>query len=149
MTLRAITTTCALMLLASACAASSPAVSNVYGPPGLGTNGPETPRDSEGTSLDKEQIRAVIHAHRESVRACYESLLGRNTQAVGKIRVQFIVSKDGHVEEASAVESSLGDSEFQSCVAFVVLQMKFPSAGKITSVTYPFIFKQADAQRTE
>lgn len=112
------------------------------GTPGLGGPVPGRPLGS----LDKEQIRQVIHANRAAVRACYDAALGRVPGLAGKVAVHFVISPGGPVASASVAEDTVGDAPLAACITAAVQTWVFPKpkGDGVVVVTYPFIFKRAD-----
>lgn len=96
-------------------------------------------------SLDKELIRKVIHANRNSIKYCYESQLNRFPKLDGKVAVRFIISPEGSVKQSNVAQSTVNNAELEACVAGRVRTWTFPKpkGGGMVVVTYPFIFKQS------
>jgi len=96
-------------------------------------------------SLDKELIRQVIHRNRNQIRYCYESQLTRHPKLSGKIAVKFVITASGTVASSQVAQTSVNNSELETCIASRVQTWIFPKpkGGGVVIVTYPFILKQS------
>jgi outer membrane biosynthesis protein TonB/pSer/pThr/pTyr-binding forkhead associated (FHA) protein len=92
--------------------------------------------------LTAQEIMAVIRAHLNEIRHCYEQLLQRSPSASGKIAVNFVVSLSGGVSTASVAEATLNDSVMRGCVTGHIQRWEFPKprGGQPVTVNYPFVF---------
>ncbi len=97
----------------------------------------------EGTCLDKELIRKVIHENIGKFRYCYESRLTSNPKLAGKVSVRFGIESSGRVATSNVVQSTAGDPELDRCVAERTRLLNFPSrkSDGLVLVTYPFVFR--------
>jgi pSer/pThr/pTyr-binding forkhead associated (FHA) protein len=119
---------------------------------GGGSFGKKRERGSLGTiggtptilgGLDKSLIDAVIKRNMSQIRYCYQRELAKNPSLGGKIKVKFVIAKDGSVSKASIEGSTMGagGKPVESCIAGRFLKFKFPEPnGGIVIVKYPFIF---------
>lgn len=100
--------------------------------------------DAPGVSggLTAQEIMAVIRAHLNEIRHCYEQLLQRSPNASGKIAVEFVVALAGNVSSVKVTESSLNDSVMRGCVTGKIQRWDFPKprGGSPVTVNYPFVF---------
>lgn len=100
--------------------------------------------DAPGVSggLTAQEIMAVIRAHLNEIRHCYEQLLQRSPSASGKIAVEFVVALSGNVSTVKVAEASLNDSVMRGCVTGKIQRWDFPPprGGAPVTVTYPFVF---------
>jgi TonB family protein len=96
-------------------------------------------------SLDKELIRQVIHRNRNQIRYCYESQLTRFPKLSGKVAVKFVITASGTVTSSQVAQSTVNNSELETCIAGRVQTWVFPKpkGGGVVIVTYPFILKQS------
>ncbi len=96
-------------------------------------------------SLDKELIRQVIHRNRNQIRYCYESQLTRHPKLSGKVAIKFVITASGTVASSQVSQSTLGNTELETCIASRVQTWIFPKpkGGGVVIVTYPFILKQS------
>jgi hypothetical protein len=95
--------------------------------------------------LDKASIKAVIGVYRHEVRGCYEKRLVEDAKLAGTTTATFTIAPDGTVSAASA---SGFDAAIDACVAAVFKDMMTfpaPEAGGSVEVSYPFVFKVAEA----
>lgn len=93
--------------------------------------------------LDKSLIDAVIKRNMSQIRYCYQRQLAKNPTLNGKIKVKFVIAKDGSVSKASIDSSTMGGAgkPVQSCIVGRFKKFKFPKPnGGIVIVKYPFIF---------
>ena len=93
--------------------------------------------------LDKSLIDAVIKRNMSQIRYCYQRQLAKNPSLSGKIKVKFVIAKDGSVSKASIDSSTMGGAgkPVQSCIVGRFKKFKFPKPnGGIVIVKYPFIF---------
>jgi hypothetical protein len=93
--------------------------------------------------LDKELIRKVIRANLGGVRACYQHALTRVPSLEGKVSVKFSIGLEGNVPSSALAQSTVGNSQLESCVVDRMRVLQFPRSRGIAVVTYPFIFHQA------
>jgi TonB family protein len=92
--------------------------------------------------LTAQEIMAVIRAHLNEIRHCYEQLLQRSPSASGKISVNFTVALSGNVSSVSVAEATLNDSVMRGCVTGHIQRWDFPKprGGQPVTVNYPFVF---------
>jgi len=93
--------------------------------------------------LDKSLIDAVIRRNMSQIRYCYQRQLAKNPSLNGKIKVKFVIAKDGSVSKASIESSTMGSAgkPVSSCIVGRFKRFKFPKPnGGIVIVKYPFIF---------
>lgn len=101
---------------------------------------PQDPTIAGG--LDAEIIRRVIRERRREVQACYEAELQRNPDLSGRVVFNFVITPDGSVASATVKESSLNNSDVESCIANRMRRWRFPEprGGGLVRVDYPFQF---------
>ena len=92
--------------------------------------------------LTTQEVQNVIRANLNQIRHCYEQLLQRSPRASGKIKMKFVVARNGRVSSASIISSTVRDSRMKSCVTSKVRRWKFPKprGGQSVKVNYPFVF---------
>lgn len=102
----------------------------------------DTPKMSE-EGLSKDEVGKVIHSHLAEVRYCYESAMIRNSDAQGKLVVDFIIEGSGLIKSAKVNNSNIKDSSLDHCIISRLEKWKFPrpKGGVSVAVSYPFIFK--------
>lgn len=100
--------------------------------------------DVEG-GLDPEVIAQFIRARLGEILYCYERQLSINPALYGKVTTQFLIGSGGQVEIARVTQTSLKNASVESCVTQRIQKWKFPTpkGGSQVSVTYPFLFKNA------
>jgi hypothetical protein len=94
-----------------------------------------------------DAIRAVIRAHIEAVRSCYEQELTATPQLVGRITVTFVIGPDGSVRSDAHVSSEAwqgGDEpgrRVSACILEVVRTLPFAPTNvmQLVGVHYPFV----------
>ncbi len=92
--------------------------------------------------LSQEEIMGVINKNINQIRHCYEVLLQSSPSANGKIKVQFVISLDGSIAQASVAQTTISDAEMNNCVVGRLKRWTFPKPRGSAPVTvnYPFNF---------
>ncbi|MFT3839763.1 MAG: AgmX/PglI C-terminal domain-containing protein [Myxococcaceae bacterium] len=95
--------------------------------------------------LDKDLVRKVIHANAAAYRYCYEQRLNSHPSLAGKVSVRFGINPAGQVPTATIAQSTVGDTELDTCVLGRTKLLQFPArkTDGLVLVTYPFVFKAA------
>ena len=95
--------------------------------------------------LTQQEIRAVINAHINEIRHCYEQLIQRAPNSAGRVEVNFTVALSGRVSVVSIGAATLSDVVTRGCITGVVKRWSFPSprGGQPVEVSYPFSFSPA------
>lgn len=98
------------------------------------------------TGIDREAVRQVIRKNLKSFEACYHQLLKRNSEAHGKIEIEWDIIEKGKVDDVSVASSSLDDAPFNECMVTAMKKLTFPApaANQIARIKYPFVFTSAD-----
>lgn len=93
-------------------------------------------------ALDKSLIDEVIRRQMNRIRYCYQRVLTKKPTLAGKLVEKFVISKDGTVASAQTKTTTLNDTEVESCISGVFMNMQFPEpkGGGIVIVSYPFVF---------
>lgn len=114
----------------------------------LGGRGKGTTRITSGTTivkggLDKEVIARIVRRHQNEIKYCYEKELQKDPNLYGKVAVLWIIDGTGAVARATIAQTTMGNSNVESCILTRVRRWRFPSpkGGGIVQVTYPWIFK--------
>ena len=92
--------------------------------------------------LDKSLIDAVLKRNMSQIRYCYQRQLDKKPSLNGKIKVKFVIARDGSVSKASIASSTMGAAgkPIQSCIVGRLKKFKFPKPnGGLVIVKYPFI----------
>ncbi|GDX81841.1 hypothetical protein LBMAG42_36520 [Deltaproteobacteria bacterium] len=94
--------------------------------------------------IDKAAVDAVVKAHMNQIRYCYQRELQRVPDLAGKVSVKFIIAKDGSVSSSSVAKSTLANPSAEACITGRFLRMQFPAlkGGGIAVIHYPFVFAQ-------
>jgi len=94
-------------------------------------------------SLSKDVISKIIRQHQNEVKYCYEQELRKNPNLYGKIAVSFTVEGTGDVSEATVNETTMNNSNVETCLTVHIQRWKFPEprGGAQVFVTYPWVFK--------
>jgi len=97
--------------------------------------------DFEGT-IDREAIRRVIRENIKLFENCYNQALRRNSDAYGKIEIQWNIEERGRATSTVVRSNSVGDKPMGECLARVIRGLTFPEPppNQIAQVTYPFVF---------
>jgi len=90
--------------------------------------------------LTSEEIRGVIVANLNQIRACYESYLQSSPGKSGSVKVKFKIGLSGRVTGASVTSSNI--SQINGCITRKIKRWDFPKprGGEPVNVTYPFNF---------
>jgi TonB family protein len=121
-----------------------------YGAIDLGGRGKDSTRVIPGKTtvvggLDKDVIMKVIKRHQNEIKFCYEQELQKNKELGGKVAVAWTIDPAGGVSDANVSESSMGNTNVESCIVQRIRRWKFPEpqGGGVVNVTFPWIFKAA------
>jgi hypothetical protein len=97
-------------------------------------------------------IRALVVAHRDEARACYEKALADHPGLEGDLVVEWTIDPKGKVSRASvdAARSQIAEPTAVACVVEVIRRIPFsPSPGGYeTTAHYPFNFHPRRTPRT-
>ncbi len=93
-------------------------------------------------TIDKEAIRRVIRENRKLFQYCYDQALRRNSDAYGKVEIQWDIEERGRATNALVKSNSTGDSAFGTCVRDKIKGLTFPEppADQVARVVFPFVF---------
>ena len=96
--------------------------------------------------LDKSLIDEQIKRNLAQIRYCYQRELPKNPTLGGKVRVQFIIGKDGSVSKANIKSSTINSTAVENCIIHRFLRFKFPKpeGEGIVMVNYPFMFQSSE-----
>lgn len=97
-------------------------------------------------------IRALVVAHRDEARACYEKALADHPGLEGDLVVEWTIDPKGNVSRASVdvARSQIAEPTAVACVVDVIRRIPFsPSPGGYeTTAHYPFNFHPRRTPRT-
>ncbi|MET0390052.1 MAG: AgmX/PglI C-terminal domain-containing protein [Polyangiales bacterium] len=90
--------------------------------------------------LRKSAIRAVVQAHVEEVRTCFEDALPAFPKARGRLTARFGVNGEGKVEGFTIPSDTIGIEPLACCVEDRLRTWAFPKpeGGGPVIITYPF-----------
>jgi hypothetical protein len=101
---------------------------------------PDQPEDARSM----EVIAAVVKAHRQQARDCYEKALKQVPGLKGDLVIHFTLRPNGKVKEATLnrERSTITDPSVVNCVIDVIKSLEYPKSSKgfESSVNYPFNF---------
>jgi hypothetical protein len=118
-------------------ASESPArgIVDIDGQVGLSSSGQDS--DKVTTAIVHDAIRRM----QSEITICYQRALTRNVTLHGALVLKFTISEEGRVQSLQAEESTLGDSDMESCVAKTVAGLVFAKTkGSVHFVSYPLSF---------
>jgi hypothetical protein len=96
--------------------------------------------------LSAEEIQSVVRASFHEAKQCYSHLLESDPKAAGTMVVKFEINGDGTVKGTttddgkSGSRTTLTDPTMTQCVTSMFAKLKFPAAGKTSTVAYPIAF---------
>ena len=93
-------------------------------------------------AFDPAIVTRFIRDHIRAVQTCYETELARDPTLSGRLLLRFTIRPDGHVEQVTVPESTLGSENVAGCMRRLVDSWRFPVGPVGGSVTfaYPFVF---------
>jgi hypothetical protein len=90
--------------------------------------------------LPPEAVRRIVQQNHGRFRLCYENGLAKDPSLAGRVRVKFVIARDGSVSTSADAGSSLGDPDVVACVVRAFGNLSFPEpSGGIVTVVYPLI----------
>jgi hypothetical protein len=111
-----------------------------------GSATPARPKGPHGHDPGRSpaDIRAIIIAHRDEARACYDKALAVHPGIEGDLVIQWTIDPKGSVTQVSedASRSQITEPSVVACIAAVIQKIQFaPSPGGYeTKAFYPFNF---------
>ncbi len=118
---------------------------------GLAGRGKSTYSVSAGRSvveggLSKAEVAKVLQRAESQIRYCYEKELQNKPNLYGKIVATFKIGPNGRVIQSSISQTTMNDSNVESCVLQVINRLVFPNprGGGAVDVNYPWLFKRSD-----
>ncbi len=93
-------------------------------------------------AVDRSAIDGVIGDHMAKISDCSTSALSTDMSLTGRVRVKFVISKNGSVSSAKIRDSTLDDPTAEACITRQISAIQFPEprGGGIAIVTYPFSY---------
>lgn len=95
-------------------------------------------------NVPPQQLRTVIDAHVDEVRACYARAQPADPPPRGRVVVRFDILGDGQVAHAGVQETSLHDPAVERCLAERLRSWHFPALDNPDArviVSYPFVLE--------
>jgi hypothetical protein len=121
-------------------------VSSTTGSAAPAPSGPHTHDPGRGPA----DIRAIVVAHRDEARACYDRALAEHPGIEGDLVIQWTIDPKGNVTQISQdlTRSQIMEPGVLACISKIIQAIKFaPSAGGFeTRAMYPFNFHPRSAQ---
>jgi hypothetical protein len=103
---------------------------------------PREEDDSANESLPPEQIQAIVRAHYDRIRLCYDAGLLRDPALKGKVMIHFRIGLDGKVTSASIAENQLTSCRVAGCIRDAFKRGEFPRpSGGVVNVNYPIVLE--------
>jgi hypothetical protein len=97
-------------------------------------------------------IRAIVVAHRDEARACYDRALPAHPGIEGDLVIQWTIDPKGNVTQVSSdtSRSQIAEATLTSCISDIIKKIQFaPSPGGFeTKAFYPFNFHPHHSQGT-
>ncbi len=81
---------------------------------------------------------AVLHAHENRLRFCYEQNLGRAPTIAGTSKLSIIIKDTGHVHEV--IVDDPVDGELALCIKHIVSELDFPKPKAQVTIVQPITF---------
>jgi hypothetical protein len=102
----------------------------------------ETPTDDAPYAAT---IAGVVRRHTDSLRACYQTVLGPKPHATGKVVTRFAIDRLGKVRGSCVESSTLNEPLVETCVVDDILRWEFPAGPeRLFSpwliINFPFVF---------
>jgi hypothetical protein len=108
--------------------------------------GPHTHEPGRG----REDLRAIVMAHRDEARACYDAALRAHPGIQGDLVVQWTIDPKGNVTQISEdmERSAITEPSVVACVVGVIKKIQFAASpgGYETKAFYPFKFTPRGSQ---
>jgi hypothetical protein len=96
-------------------------------------------------------IRAIVVAHRDEARACYDKALTAHPGIEGDLVVQWTIDPKGKVTQVSvdSARSQISEPGVVACVGDVIRKIQFAASpgGFETKAFYPFNFHPRNARQ--
>ena len=93
--------------------------------------------------LDAATVRKYIRRYLSGIKWCYQDRLQQNRKLKGKLTLAFTILGNGKTLDPRVINSNLGDSQLEGCIAQRMRRWKFPQPkdGGLVEVKYPLILK--------
>jgi hypothetical protein len=102
------------------------------------------PAHGHDVGRSPQDIRAIVQAHRDEARACYDAGVKDHPGIEGDLVIQWTIDPKGNVTQASldAAKSQIVEPTVVSCVSDIIKKIQFNASagGYETRAYYPFNF---------
>lgn len=97
-------------------------------------------------TLTKTVIKRTVGEHKNEIFDCYRKQFLKNPDFRERVTVKFTISGTGVVKKAEITNSTLNNSEIESCITQTVRKWKFPQPedGGTIIVNYPFVLTSSN-----
>jgi hypothetical protein len=120
-------------------------VASTTGSAGPAPKGPHT----HDPGRSPEDIRAIVIAHRDEARACYDRAVKDHPGIQGDLVIQWTIDPKGNVTQVSldTSRSQISEPTVVACVGDIIKKIQFAASpgGFETKAFYPFNFKPRHA----
>jgi TonB family protein len=89
-----------------------------------------------------DSVMSPVEAKARHYRQCYEESDSLSQKKEGKIKINFLISALGKVENVTFLESDFKDANFHACLQDIIKSLKYLpfEDGKSVNVVFPFNF---------
>ncbi|HVZ75640.1 MAG TPA: AgmX/PglI C-terminal domain-containing protein [Polyangia bacterium] len=123
--------------------AADPLYPNVRALPFWGSLAPA----QEAAPLDPDGAVATVREHVPAIKACYERALHKTPNLAGKIVARWTIDGAGKVSAFGWQTDEMHSAAFNACAKRLIESLRFPPAkGGSVTVSFPFVFDNADAK---
>jgi hypothetical protein len=106
--------------------------------------GTAKPPHGHDVGRSPQDIRAIIQAHRDEARACYDAAIKDHPGIEGDLVIEWTIDPKGNVTQTSlnSAKSQIAEPGVVSCVSDVIKKIQFNASagGYETRAFYPFNF---------
>jgi TonB family protein len=93
----------------------------------------------------RQPVQAIFdfaRKHQNDVKACYQAMLLRNPDLMGRVVVKLTVAADGTVPSPAIESSNVRSATLERCIVLAVRRWELPPpAGGAVTVSVPFVLK--------
>lgn len=101
---------------------------------------PKEPEQFVSGSLNGADIAPELRRRAEALHSCYAEYLETHRDVVGAVRVRWVISATGVVEDVEVRQSTLNDPIQDECLARRISRLSFPASDDVTTVNQTFVF---------
>jgi hypothetical protein len=92
--------------------------------------------------LEKSAVFAVLDENMHRVEDCYSWALLLNLEISGKLEYEWLIQRDGRVDELRKTADTLGDADVAACVEEVLASLRFPEPDGTVTVRFPITYQR-------